>query len=344
MLSRGLIATLLATFLLVSTPALAIQPSQGGGTGGSNCAPTFVVGSIVGVVSAGQIDTCVYYSPTELTTAGVSQFTWISTGPAATGGLASYAPSFIGMAGCTATGVTTDTSITAAGTMATGSATITMTGRDCRGYFQIELAVGSGAISLYLVRFALNVHVVDNYLLTFNCDSTGATAADFDPATDTCDTLGVDIIDDTTDDGKLTTTGADVSIGNQSVAFPDQFHLCGAPDPEDPEACPAVAAQAGVTFPGGVDSPNLSWILLLVFLSVLVAAFWWLGMAFTLGWSVAALIVHVLPVENLDPALAPLRLATALFLVIVGVVLQYLNERRGERSQAPEDQSSSGVV
>lgn len=227
MLNPRLTLLTLIGLLLSTTTALAVQPSQGGGTGGSNCAPTFVVGSITGVVSAGQIDTCTYYSIEEHTAAGISQFTWISTGPAATGGLATYTVSFIGMTGCTATSVATDTSITAAGTMASGSATITLTTRDCRGYFQLELAVGSGAISIYLVRFAINIHVSDNFLLNYNCNAPETTPETFDPATYSCDQLtttstldgniGVDILNDATDDDQLTIPASMVEMGNLTI-------------------------------------------------------------------------------------------------------------------------------
>lgn len=130
-----------------------------------------------------------------------------------------------------------------------------------------------------------------------------------------------------------------VSIGNTTVNVPDHQTLCGpgSTPPYNATTCKPLVGSAAVSFPGGVEAPNLPWIGMLLFLSCLIALFWWMGMAFALGWSVAAFFAHILPG-------LPFSLPIALGLIVIGVVLQYLNERRGERSQAPEDRDTAGVV
>jgi len=139
---------------------------------------------------------------------------------------------------------------------------------------------------------------------------------------------------------QIATFGSNDTVNNTlNAVFPDKLHLCGPPVPGNASACPPVAASAvaHVDFPGDANAPNLTWLALLCVFIVLIATFWWLGMAYALGWSIAAFIAHVVPG-------LPFSLPIALVMLVLGVALQYLNERRGERSQAPEDRDTSGVV
>lgn len=90
--------------------------------------------------------------------------------------------------------------------------------------------------------------------------------------------ITVDVADDTTNDGMLTvpTSMMANSTVNQTIQFPDQFHLCGPSDPGNASACPAIQADSTVDF-GDFDGlgQDAAWLLLLW----LVAFIWCLRQA-----------------------------------------------------------------
>ncbi len=154
----------------------------------ADCAPTKEIIAVVGVLTAGQVDSCVYYERTAPQIDSGVTITFITAGPGVIGAnTLTYGATFVGLNGCTASAWSTTTDSTAAGTGGTGSATITMTSHHCRGYLELTITSSNPALSTFIKnRFALGIVVPYDYELTYLCAATGSTPDVFDAATNVC--------------------------------------------------------------------------------------------------------------------------------------------------------------
>lgn len=286
---------IIACLLLASMPTIQAANLSVGGSGGGSCDHYYhqSINQLAGVITGGDVEVWGGTEACSVVRSPTQSVVWVGrmSGPSPLGtATPNVAWSTLTATGCTVSSFTT-TSDNFLG-IAVGSstyATITMTSNECRAVIQMDYQVALvGGTTGYRVRVALPISLVheDHAYYNFLCAATGTTASAQDPDSATCNTpdststisgsLGIDVLDDTTNDAMLTVPPTTISNISVNGTFPSEIDV-------------------NAHFPG--DSENLgidAWTTALFWIAA-VLFFSYMGWLVALAFAVPGLLAAMVP-------------------------------------------------